>query len=141
MQRLLEMAKVAPKIDCESFYAHAYALYQANSLSQAAEVFQVLCARSPLDQRFWFGLGASCQESGRFAEAERAWAMAALLDPLDPYPHFYAAQCAHSLNQTDDAALALLKAEERTTDLEHPLHEVVLLLKEQWRNRCPALMP
>ena len=133
-ERFINEAKAAPPIDCEAFYAHAYAQYQAGQAAQAAEVFQVLCARSPMDSRYWFGLGASWQESLNFEKALHAWAMAALLDPQSPYPHFHAAQCAFSLNQTNDARLALQEAKERIKDLAHPLSETIDLLEKQWRN-------
>lgn len=135
LETLLLEAKKAPPIDAEAFYAKAYAHYQANQTAEAAEIFTILCARQPMDARFWFGLGASLQGSMKYEQALYAWAMAALLDPENPYPHFYAAECSDSLQQTSDASRALQEAKLRIKDPQHPLYAPIASLEEQWRNR------
>ena len=132
---LLQEAAKAPTIDVEAFYAQAYAHYQANQSTEAAEIFSVLCARQPMEVRFWIGLGASLMGCTNYEKALHAWAMAALLDPRDPSPHFHAAECLDSLKQYRDASLALKEAKQRISDSEHPLHSPIALLEEQWRNR------
>lgn len=132
---LVQAAEGTPPIDPEAFYAHAFALYQAGKMEDASEVFQVLCTRYPLEKRFWFGLAASCQESAHYEKALHAWAMSALLDPDNPYPHFHAAECSTSLQQKEDAlfaleeARALMKSDER-------LSKSIYALEERWRNAC-----
>ncbi len=117
----------------EQLYAHAYAQYEAGNAEKAVEGFQALCLQNPLEARFWFGLGASLQESHSYEHALQSWAMAALLDPANPYPHFYAAECSVSLNLLDDASLALDLAMQRIQSEEtHPLKEPILVLKEAW---------
>ena len=121
--------------DLEASYTQAYALYQSGRNSRAAHLFRSLCAEAPLEYRFWFGLGSCLQESREFQNALQAWAMAALLDPKNPYPHFHAAECACSLNQMKEAGLALKEAKARLVDPNHPLRGPIEVLEEQWRNR------
>lgn len=115
--------------DDESLYSQGYAFYQSGLYDRASEIFQILCAKKPLDVRFWLGLGASLQESLHYEEALPAWAMAALLDSKSPYPHFHAAQCCLSLKKRDDAAIALQNASERIQDPNHPLLGAIEVLR------------
>jgi type III secretion system low calcium response chaperone LcrH/SycD len=135
LQILIQEGLKAPTIDIEAFYAQAYAHYQSNQTAEAAEIFSVLCARHPLESRFWFGLGASFMGCANYEKALYAWAMAALLDPSNPYPHFHAAECSDSLKQYRDASLAIQEAKQRISDPQHPLQSPIALLEEQWRNR------
>jgi type III secretion system low calcium response chaperone LcrH/SycD len=135
LNTLIEEANKTPSIDIEAFYAQAYAHYQANQTDEAAKIFSILCARQPLEVRFWFGLGASLQGSANHEKALYAWAMAALLDPENPYPHFHAAECSDFLKQNNDASLALMEAKKRINDPAHILLAPIALLEEQWRNR------
>ena len=133
-EALIQSASQTPWIDAEVFYARAYAHYEARQPKEASEFFSVLCARKPMEQRFWFGLAASLQECKEFNKAQSAWAMAALLNPNDPYPHFHAAQCAFSMNQIHDALLALSETRQIIAkDPDHPLHKIIEVMENQWR--------
>lgn len=118
--------------DAELFYSHAFSHYQSGNWAEAADIFRVLCTRRPLDSRFWFGLGATLQEGGSYFDALHAWAMSALLQKDDPYPHFHAAECCFSLGDQNEAVKALREASLRI-DRAHPLSDKIALLKEQWR--------
>ncbi len=133
-EALIREAEETPPIDPEAFYAHAYALYQSGKTADASEVFQVLCVKYPLESRFWCGLAASCQENANYDKALRSWAMSALLDPENPYPHFHAAECATSLNQKEDALLALEEAKSLIKSDTHSLAPSITALEERWRN-------
>ncbi len=120
----------------EQFYTFGYAQYRFGHVKEASQVFQLLCARRPLESRFWFGLGASCQELKEYEAALRAWAMAALTKKSDPYPHFHAAECAFSLGNHTDAKKALQEAEERL--IKEPnaaLAERIATLKQMWARK------
>lgn len=120
--------------EVEQFYAYGFAQYGAGNWHEATDVFRVLCTRRPLESKFWFALGATLQEAGSYKEALNSWAMAAMLNANDPYPHFHAAECCLSLNMANDAAKALLETQMRIKDeLEHPLKEKVSLLRQQWK--------
>ena len=135
LKTLIDKAAKIPPIDAEAFYSKAYVHYQANQTTQAAEIFSILCTRQPMEARFWFGLGASLQRSSNYEKALYAWAMAALLDAENPYPHFHAAECADSLKRYRDASLALNEAKKRISDSAHPLQAPMALLEEQWKSR------
>lgn len=138
LQSLIEKSKETPPLDYEAFYAQAFSFYQSNQLEQSAEIFTILCERKPLESRFWRGLAASFQESNQFEKALYAWAMIAILEPHDPYPHFHAAQCSCSLHRMNDALLALQEAKDRIqNDPEHPLYSPILTFENCWRNHDP----
>jgi type III secretion system low calcium response chaperone LcrH/SycD len=120
--------------ETEKFYAFGFAQYGSGNWNQAADVFRVLCTRRPLESRFWFALGATLQEAGSYQDALSSWAMAALLQKEDPYPHFHAAECCFSLQMSSDAAKALNEAETRIrSEPTHPLKGKIALLRQQWR--------
>lgn len=117
--------------DAESIYAYAFGHYEAGNLTQAAESFRLLCFQHPFEGKFWFGLAATLQESKSYPLALEAWAVAAILKPSDPFPHFHAAECYFSLNNLQEASLALEEAELRSTQ-ENPLQDKISLLRELW---------
>ena len=135
MEQLLRLASEADFLSdtaAEQFYAFGFAQYGCGNWEKATKAFSVLCARRPLEPRFWFGLGATLQEWGQYEGAMRAWAMTALLDRDDPYPHFHAAECAPSMKNEKEAQLALKEAEKRLMPSAHPLEGRISLLKRMW---------
>jgi type III secretion system low calcium response chaperone LcrH/SycD len=128
----VEESDVLSNTAAEQFYSFAFAQYQCGDLKKATDAFHVLCARRPLEARFWFGLGATLQEDKCYEGALRAWAMTALLDRDNPYPHFHAAECACSIANFDDAKHALREAKKRLTE-DHPLEEKIPILQEAWK--------
>lgn len=121
-------------VDLEALYTYAYALYQAGKAEDAAKAFQVLCTRNPLEARFWFGWAAALQGCANYKKALPVWAMSALLDPKSPYPHFHAAECATSLENREDALLALSQAKTLINSDSHPLTSPIQALEERWRS-------
>jgi type III secretion system low calcium response chaperone LcrH/SycD len=121
-------------MEVEESYANGYAQYNAGNFTAAVDVFRNLCLEHPSEHRFWFALGATLQEAGSYDRALRSWAMAALLDGSNPYPHFHAAECCLSLQKREDAAKALKESELRIIKREnHPLVDKIEVLKQQWR--------
>ncbi|MES2274028.1 MAG: tetratricopeptide repeat protein [Chlamydiota bacterium] len=120
--------------EVEKFYAYGFAQYGTGNWNEALDVFRVLCTRRPLEPRFWFALGAALQETESYKDALHSWAMAALLKPKDPYPHFHAAECCFSLHWTSDGFKALNESEARIQqEMNHPLKGKILLLRQQWK--------
>ncbi|HSX37873.1 MAG TPA: tetratricopeptide repeat protein [Chlamydiales bacterium] len=118
--------------ESETFYQFGFSHYNSGNWLEAADVFRLLCARRPVDSRFWFGLGAALQEGGSYFDALHAWAMASLLKKEDPYPHFHAAECYFSLLDPKEGAKALHQAATRI-EQNHPLEKKIAVLKEQWK--------
>jgi len=96
----------------ENLYSFAHGFYSNGKYKEAVDVFRFLIALRVRSHRFWKGLGASLQMTGAYREAVDAYSWAALLDPNDndPAPHFHAAECLCSLNQTQRALQALKSA-------------------------------
>jgi type III secretion system low calcium response chaperone LcrH/SycD len=118
-------------LEIDQMYFLGYAKYGSGLWDEAAEIFQLLCTRKPLEQKYWFALGASLQQKASYTLALNAWAMCALLSPLNPYPHFHAAECALSLEQIDDAKVALENAKSRIQENDHPLIAKIELLQNR----------
>ena len=129
---MFDLKETLTEPQVEEFYAYGFAQYEGGNWGEAADAFRLLCTRRPFEPKFWFALGASLQEAGSFLDALYAWAMASMLKVEDPYPHFHAAECYFSIQDTPEAAKALKQAEERISK-SHPLIEKVQLLKEQWK--------
>ena len=79
--------------DLSVIYSVAYTLYQAGDYKEAITVFQRLASHDPLTVKHWMGLAASLQMEKEFDESLKAWAMASIISPKDPLPHFHAAEC------------------------------------------------
>ncbi len=104
----------------ESLYALAYGLYSSGNYTDARTAFQALCLLSPKDERFWMGLGGSCQGLERYENAFDAYQMAAISTSLkNPEPLLYGVQCLLKLNRKEDA-IAGLQALLDLGDKDHP---------------------
>ncbi|MEN9654507.1 MAG: type secretion specific chlamydia chaperone 2 [Chlamydiota bacterium] len=115
----------------DEFYGYAKAHFNGGNLKEASDAFKVLCMKHPYEKQFWIGFAASEQKLGRYEGALHAWAVAALLSPDDPRPHFRAAECYFSLGVRDDGLMALTEASERL-GADDPLSDEIEALKTQW---------
>ena len=120
-------------IEAEPFYADAFAQYESGRFEDAIEAFRLLCFQYPLEGKYWFGLAASLQEGKQYNDALQAWAVASVIKQTDPYPHFHAAECYFSLQNLDEALMALDAASEHAGQNED-LQEKIALLRQQWRS-------
>lgn len=134
---LHQFLQAAPKAsslsdrEAQDFYTLGFSLYNAHSFEEAVDVFRVLSAQKPLEPKHWFALASSLQESRNYEPALDAWAMTAILDGENPYPHFHAAECAFSMHQLKDALAALNAAAARVGE-NLVLQDQIDLLKQQW---------
>lgn len=95
----------------EAIYSIAFNCYSAGKYQEASEVFTWLSMCNPFQGKYWLGLGASLQMTGKFEPAQYAYAMSAVTgQPGDPVPHLYAAECCLAQGQKDDARKALKMA-------------------------------
>ena len=131
----MRAAKIVPMSEnqLEESYSLGFSLYQSGSWDLAEKVFRELCAKKPLDDRFWFGLAACLQETQDYSKALESWAMTALLSPENPYPHFHAADCYLSMQNLIEARKALNEASLRIQP-GHFLEEKIEVLKKQWES-------
>ena len=116
--------------DLETIYISAYHLYQKGNYSKAAELFLQLITANPYEQNFWKGLASCYQMQSAWDPALHAWAMCALLNPSDPYPHYHAAECLYAKKDPSEAMKAIAKARDLTSNDAEPLKQKLNLLEE-----------
>lgn len=119
-----------PKSLQEDLYLRAFCFYEKGHYEEAEEHFNKLVVADTFECKYWFGLAATLQLELKYEEALRAWSIAALLDYMNPYPHFHAAECLISLGETKDALLALQEAEKRA--VADALMQKIDTLKQVW---------
>lgn len=79
--------------ELEAVYSVAFGFYRSGKVEDAESLFRFLCLFAHLEQKYWIGLGATCQVAGKYEEALGAYGYACLLDVGDPRPALYAANC------------------------------------------------
>lgn len=115
-------------------YGQAYALYQGKEYQAARDAFGQLVALNPWSYSYWMGLAAASQLQKDYEQALRAYAVAAMLEDKDPYPHYHAAQCLFFRGEYQEALKAVNLAETRLkTDfhIQETLATRVCRMKEQ----------
>ena len=100
--------------EMEEVYYEAYRFYQEDIYLKSSTAFRWLILLNPFVDKYWKGLAASLQLLGKYEKALHAYAMAALLDSDNPYPHFHAYECYEDMQNPEDAEKALDLAYQRT---------------------------
>lgn len=91
----------------EAIYTTAYNFYSHGKFERAKEIFSALCQLDQYQPKYWIGLGAVRQMLKDYQPAIDAYGFATLMNPTDPKPAFYAANCFMKLNDTNSAIQAL----------------------------------
>lgn len=65
----------------DSMYNQALTFLKYHDTQEAEESFRLLCTLHPYDPEFWFGLGKTLREEGKYEEALSAVSVAETLDP------------------------------------------------------------
>lgn len=107
-----------PKLDRKKTYAlytQGYAFYQQGQYDKAIETFHLLTMQNPLEKTYRKAIASCYQMQPDYEKATESWAICALLDKKDPYPHYHAAECLISLGEKKDALKALKEAKKRLT--------------------------
>ncbi len=112
-ETLQKAFEVSP-YEMEEIYNEAYRYYQENHYVEASTAFRWLVLLNPFIGKYWRGLAASLQLLNKYEKALHAYAMTALLESDDPYPHFYAYECYKALKNKEEAARALQSAYAKT---------------------------
>ncbi|MCB1180578.1 MAG: SycD/LcrH family type III secretion system chaperone [Chlamydiia bacterium] len=99
--------------DLEGLYADAYAHYNGERYDDALLNFKWLVILDPFVQKYWMGLGGTHQMREEYKKALKSYAMAAVVDSDDPYPHYYAGLCYEATNNKIDKEKAYELAYER----------------------------
>jgi type III secretion system low calcium response chaperone LcrH/SycD len=77
--------------DIEALYAAGYNLYSAGQFKEAADIFRLLCTYEHRNPRNWMALGGASQHINNHQSANAAFAMAGILDPVNPDARMHAA--------------------------------------------------
>ncbi len=76
----------------------AYSHYEAGKYEQASHLFRFLTLASPIDARYWFGLGSCLMMLQEYAEALQCFELAALYDEDNVRARDRQAECRKRIN-------------------------------------------
>jgi type III secretion system low calcium response chaperone LcrH/SycD len=110
----LQKAFGVSNYEMEEIYSEAYRFYQEDNYLEASTGFRWLVLLNPFIAKYWTGLAASLQLLEKYEKALHAYAISALLESENPYPHFHAYECYEALNNKEEAEKALDLAYQRT---------------------------
>jgi len=90
----------------EALYAIAYSRYQADLYEEAEKIFLVLCVYDHMSARYWLAAGATQVQLKKYKEAIFSFASCCALDPENPTPFYYFANCQVAVGDQRTAAEA-----------------------------------
>lgn len=114
----------------KALYAIAFDNYNNGHYDQSLQLFKLLTWQNKQHRDGWMGFAASSQMLKQYEQAIGAFGYAAILDPLDPYAHFHAAECYFAINNIEKALQALESALAHSKD--QKFSEQLSLLKLLW---------
>lgn len=117
--------------EMQVFYAQGYLDYQKGNFPKAAKSFEAMLALSPFTKKYWMGFSASMQLWKKYDRALKGYAMLALLDTENPYPHFHAYECYMAKRNTREAKKALKTAFEKVSDKYSSLKSEIERIKRE----------
>lgn len=97
-------------------YDHAYQLFTAGKYKEALGVFVWLKTMQPTNYLYAFNIAACYHYTKDYDNAIRQYLMSALLEPDNPEPYFYVANCFLSANNEPCAIMYLKETLARTKD-------------------------
>ncbi len=104
---IADLAGVTPD-QMDVLYALAYKYYNAESYTEARNIFKALCLYDSTEQKYFMGLAASEQGLHNYDKAAQFYSVCCVLSGLkDPKPMYYAALCLLRAGKKDDAMAAL----------------------------------
>lgn len=136
----LQQAFGITNYEMEKLYEEAYHHYENDRYIDAITVFRWLLYLNTYTQKYWMGYGASQQLLQRYEKALHAYAVSALLNSKDPYPHYHAYGCYMMMENKTEAIKALKLAETRCyekpdyKDLENEIKQLKTLTADSVEN-------
>lgn len=128
----LQRAFAVSPYEMEEIYKEGHSFYILDNFLESSTSFRWLVLLNPFVAKYWMGLAASLQLLEKYEKALHAYAMVALLEMENPYPHWHAYECYSLLNNLEEGKLALQNAYQRT--LNQPaycdLKQVIETLRE-----------
>jgi len=86
-----------------TIYGEAHQYFAAKDYVNASHCFISLALFDNSRPEYWLCFAHSAYSLKKFEHAFEAYAIASMLDPDDPTPHFYAGCCLQQLNRHDEA--------------------------------------
>lgn len=126
----LQQAFALTNYEMEEIYNEAYRFYQEGNYLESSTAFRWLVLLNPFIAKYWTGLAANLQLLKKYEKALHAYAMAALIENENPFPHFHAYQCYEALNNKAEGDKALESAYQRTLGkavYQNLQHEIALV--------------
>jgi type III secretion system low calcium response chaperone LcrH/SycD len=126
----LQKAFGVSNYEMEEIYKEAYDQYQDDCYLESATHFRWLVLLNPFVSKYWNGLAASLQLLAKHEKALHAYAMVALLEKDNPYPHFRAYECYEKMGNPEEGAKALelayqrAKSEEKHRELQTEIEQL-----------------
>lgn len=139
-QHAREGGSSLPKLSLEAIeglYHYAFQFYSHGKYPEAIKFFRFLTLVDTQQKKHWMGLGACLQMQKEYEQAVHVYGVAAVLDPVDPYVHVYAADCFFALDRVEEGMKALDSAKKAAhmKKLYEPLLPELKLLTEAWEKR------
>lgn len=91
----------------KKLYERAYQLYSAGKYREAKGLFAFLLLFDSTDYNFIYGMATCCLMLKDYGEAARGYIQCGIVDPDNPMPYFYAADCYLQNNDLISACVAL----------------------------------
>jgi type III secretion system low calcium response chaperone LcrH/SycD len=128
----LQRAFQVSSYEMEEIYREAYGYYYEDNYLESSTAFRWLILLNPFIGKYWMGLAASSQLLKKYEKALHAYAMAALIENENPYPHFHAYECYKALNNRAEGDKALACAYTKTLGktVYRPLQEEIEKIKK-----------
>ncbi len=99
---LKEASGVSDEME-EEIYAIAHGYYDQGKYLEAATLFQVLAKLNPNEFKYIYGLASAHHQHKDFINASLGFYTAHALEPMNPMPTFYLADCFLNLEGYSDA--------------------------------------
>ena len=88
----------------EELYSLAHAHYERGNYKESISLFQFLAGCAPNHYKYMLGLAANLHQMGEYSEAIQGFRVALDLNPVNPMPIYYIADCFLRLGEEEEAA-------------------------------------
>lgn len=105
----------ATEAQMEEFYNIGYNMYRSGNFKDALPVFNIIAMGRPQEYKYIFAVGATYHMLKKYDEAIAFYVLAAILDPLNPTPHYHEADCWIHLQELSGAYMALFMGIKKAT--------------------------
>lgn len=105
--------------DIKKLYEKAYQFYLAGKYKEAKALFATLLAFGQADFNFIYGFATCCFMLKEYELAAESYLQSSLVEPSNPLPYFYAADCYLQQADLESARLALGMVIQRSVKIEY----------------------